>query len=101
MALANAHAELEQLQVAASSVSVLGMSNSVRSVAERVHQLKSHCDVTLVNDALRSFHSAQAIKTTSTAELNAVSHSDRYMYFTKNTVLCRHPLLYLVLDSYY
>lgn len=79
-ASASAHSELEQLLVAANSFSVNGMALSVRQVAERVHQLKSICNVTLVNDAIRVLHAAQTDQTTPLTELNAVSQSDWLQY---------------------
>ena len=36
------------------------MQLPIRSVADTVHQLSSHCNVTLVNDALKNLHEAMA-----------------------------------------
>ena len=70
------HAEVERLRDAASAKAVDKMLAGVRSLADGAHQLGGHCNVSLVNDALRDFHNA--LEDTSTTfsslkDLNAVS----------------------------
>lgn len=55
----NVHCLVEQLKGAARSLSVEELKTASHSLADAVHQLSGHCNVTLVNDALRDWHSAQ------------------------------------------
>ena len=70
------HAEVERLRDAVSAKAVDKMLAGVRSLADCAHQLGGHCNVTLVNDALRDFHNALEDASTtfsSLKDLNAVS----------------------------
>ena len=66
--------ELQQLVLAGERDLADDMKVSVRTVADKVHQLKSHANITLVNDALRLWHSVLQDKSSvPLADLNAVS----------------------------
>ena len=70
------HAEVERLRDAASARALDKLLAGVRSLADYAHQLGGHCNVTLVNDALRDFHAALEDPSTtfsSLKDLNAVS----------------------------
>ena len=47
------------------------MSKASRTISDRIHQLAGHCNVNLVNDALRNWHGA--LKEGGATEINAVS----------------------------
>lgn len=51
------------------------MSKASRVISDRMHQLSGHCNINLVNDALRYWQNA--LKEVGSSELNAVS--DRAM----------------------
>lgn len=52
------HKEGEQLLAGARAGSVEGVQGSVRTIADWVHHIKGHCNVTMVNDALRNWCNA-------------------------------------------
>ncbi len=64
--------DLEQLVSSGRERSAEGMERCVRVVADKVHQIKSHCNITLTNDALRAWHAELAEKAIPIANLNVV-----------------------------
>ena len=67
---------MERLRDAASARALDKVLVGVRSLADYAHQLGGHCNVTLVNDALRDFHAAledPSATFSSLKDLNAVS----------------------------
>ena len=68
--------EVDRLRDAAREMAQDRTQTGVRSLADYAHQLGGHCNVTLVNDALRDLHGALEDPSTtfsSLTELNAVS----------------------------
>ena len=49
------------------------MGKASRVISDRMHQLSGHCNINLVNDALRYWQNA--LKESGTNDLHAVSHS--------------------------
>lgn len=70
--LVSAVAVLEEEKVR-SRATVGAVSASMQVVSERTQQLMANCNVILVNDGLREWHSAQADRSTVDVEANAVS----------------------------
>lgn len=69
------HREVDQLRDAVREMVQDRAQAGVRSLANYAHQLGGHCNVTLVNDALRDLHGALEDTSTtfsSLTELNAV-----------------------------
>lgn len=69
------HREVDQLRDAVREMVQDRAQAGVRSLADYAHQLGGHCNVTLVNDALRDLHGALEDTSTtfsSLTELNAV-----------------------------
>ncbi len=64
--------DLEQLVNLGRKMSTEGMERCVRVVADKVHQIKSHSNITLTNDALRALYAELAEKTIPIANLNVV-----------------------------
>ena len=50
------HKEAENLLQAVKSVAMATVQQSVYSLADLLHQLSGHCNVNMVNDALREWH---------------------------------------------
>ncbi|XP_064405086.1 inositol polyphosphate-4-phosphatase type I A-like [Halichondria panicea] len=65
--------DLEQLVNLGRKMSTEGMERCVRVVADKVHQIKSHSNITLTNDALRALYAELAEKTIPIANLNVSS----------------------------
>ena len=47
------------------------MSKTSRTISDRIHQLSGHCNINMVNDAIRYWQNA--LKEAGACELNAVS----------------------------
>ena len=58
LAQSSLHQEGDKLLAAAREGSMEGVQTTVRAIADWVHHLSGHCNVTLVNDALRNLCTA-------------------------------------------
>lgn len=67
----NIRLEADRLRELVSGLALEGMTKSMRAIADRVHQLSGHCNITLVNDALRDWH--QSLNEQTSAQPDAVS----------------------------
>lgn len=67
------HLEAKKLCEAIRDLSFDTMSKSSRTISDRIHQLAGHCNINLVNDALRYWQTA--LGETCSTEFNAVSES--------------------------
>ncbi len=65
-------ADLEQLVGFGQANSFENLEQCVRAVADKVHQLKSHSNITLTNDALRAWQNELAERTIVVGDLNVV-----------------------------
>lgn len=65
------HEETDKLRQAIRSAHFEEMSKASRTISDRIHQLSGHCNINLVNDALRYFQNA--LKEPGSNEVNAVS----------------------------
>lgn len=73
--------ELEHL-VSVSNDSFENLEQLIRGITDKIHQIKSHSNITLVNDALRAWHNELVESTLTLAELNVVSAIvGRYIVF--------------------
>ena len=63
--------EGEKLRQAVRGAHFEEISKASRTISDRIHQLSGHCNINLVNDALRNWQGA--LKEAGSSELNAVS----------------------------